>query len=547
MLTRLLNIKSPALEICQPLLTSVKGHDYLSYPFEFELDLCSATAIDLDTVLGQTVAFSINQYQQSQTYHGVIEKIIHTENTPEGPHYTLSVCPWFKTLQLISDYRCFVNQSVIEVVTTLFNHFGCKDYDLSKLSKTYPKLSFCMQYDETVFNFISRLLEVHNIYYYFTHTDKQHVMVLEDSGYFNHLAYPTPLHYEREHHQDMSATHWQHLSTPGFGPNTLHLGASLNPPAIEMRKHYHGASMNAYILPQGKVSSNYIGLHPGCQFSFSIDSRCFNSQQGQHYVYAMEIEAVDESHRPLAQDQPLAQHYYNTLSTYPANLPFAPINRAHREQHIKLFKPTAYPNTAKIVGPKGLDIHSNEWAHVKIQFHFDRYGQWDENSSAWVPTHQTWTGQNMGWVCVPRIGEEVLVDFENGDPDKPIVIASLPNAAHPPIFKPDCQMGIHTHTLGSDDPHQGHRLCMDDTPQQELFTLSSSRDFDLTVEGHSQHIIGNNLQMAVAQDYTHEVKGDLKIEAKQQISIRCGTSALIINHEGIILQADSIELESVSG
>lgn len=193
--SRLLDINISCLDD-QPLLIAVRGRDFLSYPYGFALDVVSEQQINAKACLSQAAYFTLSQNGQTQLYHGIVEMAQQYDYLPdEGYFYTFYLSPWFKKLKYTNDYRPFVNQSVVEIATTWFKELGYRDFDFSKLTKTYPPLAFTLQYNESVFNFISRLLECSGIYYYFVHSEDNHVMAFEDSGLFGNNAYPQGLIY----------------------------------------------------------------------------------------------------------------------------------------------------------------------------------------------------------------------------------------------------------------------------------------------------------------------------------------------------------------
>jgi type VI secretion system VgrG family protein len=419
-------------------------------------------------------------------------------------------------------------------------------------------------------------------------------MVFADTGYFNDQVYGESLVYREDKVSEPHFSEWQRVQSM-VPKQVSHLGynfqlsqtaitgssmvpASSNNSGPEVYQHIGATDQTADTLQQfinqhsqswalasEKIyaEGSYIGLYAGNQFS--LDDHTYNSELGNFYVYALSIDANDHSQRWSVQahdGHAIEQSFSITLLAYPAQNRFVPLARytdfpADKTltpmlsdfndpelKQIAIQKPIAGLTQARVTGPEGQVLYADNYGRVKIQFMFDRYGKWDENSSNWVRINQMWAGNGYGAQFIPRINDEVAVDFENGDPDKPIVVGAIYNANNLPPFNTQSQSGFKTQTLGSTDPADGHVLRFDDTAGSEELYLKTQKDLNVNVKGHSTKVVAGNSTTQIGQgNYVQLVNGILKIQAKNEIRIACGTSAIVVNAGGVTLQGDNVTIE----
>ncbi|WP_334012596.1 type VI secretion system tip protein VgrG, partial [Pseudomonas aeruginosa] len=344
----------------------------------------------------------------------------------------------------------FQNQKVPDIIKQVFRDLGFSDFE-DALSRSYREWEYCVQYRETSFDFVSRLMEQEGIYYWFRHEKKRHILVLSDAygahhspaGYTSVPYYPPSLgHRERDHFFD-----W-------------HMAREVQPGSL---------SLNDYDFQRPgtrlEVRSNVGRAHAAADYPlYDYPGEYVQSQDGEHYARTR-IEAIQTQYervRLRGCARGIGAGHLFHLSNYPRldqNREYLVVGAEYRvvqelyetgnggggaqfESELdcidagQAFRPLPStpvpvvrgPQTAVVVGPKGEEIWTDQYGRVKVHFHWDRHDQSNENSSCWMRVSQAWAGKNWGSVQIPRIGQEVIVSFLEGDPDRPIITGRVYNA-----------------------------------------------------------------------------------------------------------------------
>jgi type VI secretion system secreted protein VgrG len=444
-------------------LTGLKGDEQISQLFRFELELASEIpTIDARSLLGQSMTVSIGAAGETRFLNGVV-----TRFTAGGPipgtglrRYHAELSPWLWFLTLRSDNRIFQGKSVPEVIDQIFGELGFAQFDL-RLSRSYEMKECLVQYRETDFNFVSRLMEQEGIAFYFEHSNGDHTLVLADSS----AAYPTipgssipftgP---EPDPTRGESVEIWSHQYefTPGrFTQSDYNFetpSTSLTTTERSLISLPDSGKYEIYDYPgeyatlaDGQVltklrmeaeearhdvvsgSSTVRDFSPGSRFT--LTSHPGGGENGTYLLTATShVVETDSAGTPDPSDD--VASYDNSFVCIPESVSFRP-PRISRTPVI------SGPQTAVVVGPEGEEIFTDEYGRVKVQFHWDREGQRDENSSCWIRVAQPWAGkkvkgQSFGVLHIPRIGHEVVVEFLEGDPDRPLVTGRVYNAEDVP-------------------------------------------------------------------------------------------------------------------
>ena len=599
---RLLDLKIPCLGADKILATKLDGEDYLSYPFCFEItflsDNLSLTGKD---VITKPVSITIGDHSDNpQKYNGLIYALSGGKiNTDGFKSYKIIVTPWLRFLDAIEDSQIYcvkAPKSIPEIVTQIFKKYNYLDYDVSKLKQKYPKLNYCVQYKESMFNFVTRLLETVGIYYYFTHNGNKHTMVLEDNGNFVNDA--KPVKYNQAGMDQAHIYKWSKVVRviPGNikitsydfrDPKNLLIATCENKtlPAecSKLQTHQHGntrpeitqqeldtqarnwVQTNITKSKKIKAQSNY---HQFCAGTvFNISEHAIKSEIGKYYIYAIRHQVKDKTGLMSHEQQENAQEYSNQFRAYLSQNRFTPLARYNElavddfkleepltpkkhalMQMLKIIKPNIdYPHSAVVTGPKGKEIYTDKYGRVKVKFHWDRHSDQDENSSCWIRVAQLFAGDGYGSSFIPRIGEEVIVKYEHGNPDKPIITGVMPNAKTKMPYDPEenpLQTGIRSHSFGSDDPEDGNEIRFEDKPGSEEIHIKAQKDLTVQVDGNSEQNFGEDVFLTINEgDYNMTVGDILEVKAKDRIAMSCGTSEIIITDTDIIIQADSIDLK----
>jgi type VI secretion system secreted protein VgrG len=532
--SRLLNVKTPLGDDVL-LLTGFSGEEGLSQLFRFTLDMISDNAsVAGKDLLGQGVTFSIRLADDSlRHFHGIVSRFSAGDEDENGRRaYRAEVVPWLWFLTRNSDCRIFQKMTAPDIIQQIFKDRGFSDFQV-KLRGHHAKREYCVQHQETDFNFVSRLMEEEGIFYFFEHADGKHKMILGDKA----TAYVDGKQKEVDYPSDFGTLaledhirSWEHayefrtgkfaqtdynfetpstslatnantvVSVPGntkfeffeypgiYGMKSD--GQPLTDVRMEEEEAQHDVVLGASIVR---------ALTPGGKFK--IRQHRAATEKGKSYV----ITRVSHAARELLDYETGGGSpdfgYENSFSCIPDKVTFRPprVTRKPRVEGIQ---------TAIVVGPGGEEIYPDKYGRVKVQFHWDRYGKKDENSSCWIRVAQVHAGKGFGGIDIPRIGDEVIVAFPNGDPDQPIITGRLYHAENmPPFGLPGAKTisGMKTKTYKGDGYNE---MVMDDTPGNELIRIHGQYDMDSTIEHDLREHVLNNRSRDVTVNETILIGAD---------------------------------------
>ncbi len=510
------------MEIVTPLAEDLLFHgmharEELGRLGEYQIDLLSPKGeLDPDAILAKAVSVKLALPDEGTHYfNGYVTRFSQHGKYGRYHRYMAVVRPWFWFLTRTADCRIFQDRTVPQILEKVFADHGVADVTF-ELTATYRKWTYCVQYRETDFNFVSRLMEHEGIYYYFSHTTDQNTMVITDS-YSGHAPFPKYAELPFIAPERLARADIEHVTTWEFGREVqpgvyVHDDYDLERPSVELRtkKSFprgHALSSaevfdypGTYVLkPHGEqyagvrieefasqyevaqATSNARGVAPGCLFSLTDHPR--TDQNREYLIRAVSYDLEFSAYEGVP--EPGGASYRCSFSAMSSKEPF----RSRRTTP----KPFVQgPQTAVVVGPAGDEIHTDKYGRVKVQFHWDRLGEHDENSSCWIRVSHPWAGKNWGAVATPRIGQEVIVDFLEGDPDQPIITGRVYNAEQmPPFGFPAGAVlsGVKSNT------HKGsgyNELSMDDTAGTEKITIHAQFDMNTTVEHDQTSTIHNN-------------------------------------------------------
>jgi type VI secretion system secreted protein VgrG len=520
------------------LLQELAGYEGISRLFSFELDLLAFDndSIAFDDIVGQKVSLTLHLPDGTPRYiSGYVSRFTQGETDKRlFTHYHAQVVPWLWFLTRQADCRIFQNLAVPDIISQVFNLFDFKDFRLS-LKASYPQLEYCVQYRETAFNFVSRLMEEFGIFYYFDHsTQGKHTMVLADQSSTLPECPSSPLSYELEVGglDDPEAINNWHVgqevrtgkytvtdynfTTPSTSllandPTVVDLAASqplefFDYPGLHTTKDQGDTVAKVrmqeeeagYMVVSG--AGNCRGLMSG--YSFELKNHYRADQNTTHVVTQVRHSASAGQSYTTAGTQ--GETYSNDLMCIPASVTFRPARVTP--------KPFVQgPQPALVVGKSGEEIWVDKYGRVIVQFYWDRLGKKNENSSCWIRTSQPWAGGNWGAMWIPRIGQEVLVSFLEGDPDRPVITGRVYNADQmPPYTLPDYQTRS---TFMSRSSKGGgasnyNELRFEDLKGKEQIFMNAEKDMDLRVENDSREFIGANRHLIVTANQQEQIQAE---------------------------------------
>ncbi|MGX1172053.1 type VI secretion system Vgr family protein [Pseudomonas sp. R151218B TE3479] len=567
------------------LLKDMSGGEELGRLFNYELQLHSLdNAIDLNQLLGKPMCVSLQLDGGGERYfHGIVARCSQNVDQGQFASYHATLRPWFWLLTRTSDCRIFQNLTIPQIIKQVFRDLGFSDFE-DALSQTYREWEYCVQYRETSFDFVSRLMEQEGIYYFFRHEQGRHVLVLADA-YGAHTTAPgygsVPYYPKNEQQRERDHIHDWHLAQE-VQPGSLELNDYdfQRPSArIDVRsamprphtagdyplydypgtyvqsadgEHYARTRIEALqtLHEQVELSGNARGLGSGHLFSLTGFSR---QDQNREYLIVGARYYISQESGETSGGAPSAQ-FESSLTCIDAQQSYRPLAITHRPI-------VKGPQTALVVGPKGEEIWTDQYGRVKVHFYWDRHDQSNENSSCWIRVSQSWAGKNWGSMQIPRIGQEVIVSFLEGDPDRPIITGRVYNAEQTvPYDLPAnaTQSGMKSRSSKGGTPANFNEIRMEDKKGAEQLYIHAERNQDIVVEvdeshsvghdrnksiGHNETVtIGNNRLrivkqediLSVGQRKTDSISQSYVIEVGENLRLVCGESILELNASGQI-------------
>lgn len=549
-------------------LVCVEGEEGLSELFHYQLTIHTEKPLPMEQLIAQPVSFCMKSNDKTRYFNGWIASI--TENQKranEQQEYCVDVVPWLWFLDKNADCRVFQNKTTPEIVTGLLKEFGYSNFDVSGLHANYERRDYCVQYNESTWHFLSRLLEDAGIYYYFDYAQGQHTLMLVDDVngckqfstpviYANHSADSVDHVYRWSKETRYVAKTITRSDYDFQSPATSLLVSRHNPTYIAPRvalasEHYlypgHYRSVSAGIRKTNLLcetsqassvdivgASHYQAFQAGTVFSLTQHSN--QKELGCYVVTKVKHKIHDYSHSNTNAKPAM---YHNEFHCQPVEMPYRPPLR-HK-------KPKIFGRQSAIVtGPDNEKIYTDKYGRIKVQFPWDRYGKHNQHSSCWIRTVQYWAGDRFGAQFIPRIGQEVNVEFLNGDPDYPIVTGTLNNAINRPFYPlPEKKYvsGIRSHSLGDVEKIQGNEICFNDKAGHEKLLFKAQKDLHRQVNQDDYALIDHNDEMTIEQgSQMIQVKGHQRLKAKQSIELRSLDSYIKLEPNQLTLSGPQIRI-----
>ena len=536
------------------LLTGVKGTEGISQLFSFQLDFLALneTPVPFDKLLGQKITAEFAA--PKRYFNGIVVRISEGERDEIFTSYQIEIVPQFWLLTRRAQSRIFQHLSVPNILKKVLEGLDV-DY---QLQGSYFDRDYCVQYRETDFAFACRLMEEEGIFYFFKHTDSGHTMVVADTA-LSHPEVPdgSPLIYENVTggtRKEERIHDWAKVQELRSGKCTLwdhcfelphkHLEAdksiqiSVDVGTVTHQLKVGGNDkMELYDFP-GEYAQRFDGIAPSggdrgadVQKIFEDNTRTVGIRMQQEAVPALRSEGTSNCHRLVSgykftldrhfnadgeyllvsvqhtatmnayRSQQEAFSYTNRFTCIPCALPFRPLRVTPRPS-------VQGSQSAVVVGPPGEEIFTDKYGRVKVQFHWDRQGKNDADSSCWIRVATHWAGKSWGGIHLPRIGQEVIVDFLEGDPDNPIIVGSVYNADQmPPFALPGnkTQSGIRTRSSPGGNPATCNEFRFEDKMGSELVFLHAEKDSQISVEHNEDHTVGHDRSVKVEHDESEQV------------------------------------------
>jgi type VI secretion system secreted protein VgrG len=509
----------------------------LARPFTIDVELISENHnISLDDLMGKNVTIRLGTADDVRYFNGFVTEFHQLPNTDRYSRYGAMIRPWFWLLNLSENCRIFQDKSYPEIIQEVFDSLGFSDYEI-KLTGTYQPQEYVVQFNESDFNFVTRLMEQEGIYYYFEHTDGKHTFVMaDDSSILSDQGDILFYHPEDTSNQFNieGISKWENyrkiktggirLSDFDFETPSKNLEfVSTDPKTASLsslekftypgkyKERGMGTEYTRLLMEKENVSyetkianSNVKTLFSGSHFSLKDHYR--DDQNSQYLITHYRCN--------LQSDEFISSSNQENSEVFTSEFTAIPSSVVYRTQ-ITATKPKMVgPQTAMVVGKAGEEIWTDKYGRVKVHFHWDRYGQADENSSCWIRVAQTWAGKNWGQIQIPRIGQEVLIDFLGGDPDRPIIIGSVYNGTSmPPYDLPAnaTQSGIKTRSTKGGNTSNFNELRFEDEKGKEELYMHAEKDYNSMVENCLSETIGNNKTTQVGASHSETIGANMQV------------------------------------
>ncbi len=592
---RLISIDTP-LGTDKLLLVGFSGHEAMSRLFSFHLDLIAEPEpddppIDFTQIVGQSVTISVNQHDDTARYfNGVVSHFAMTGLEGTYTRYEMQVVPKLWTLTRYSNCKIFHNKDAVEIITAVFNARGFSDFDFSTTA-AYPKLEYCVQYRETDFNFVSRLMEQYGMFYYFEHSDGGHTMKILDS---ETSISPCPKQDSAEFNlvtgglDDADVVNAWSLEQDWKSGKITHTDYNFKTPSANL------AATESTIYSVGGNADFEIYDYPGEYVvrndgTFLAKIRMEEEEAGHLVAHASSVcRAFTSGYKFGLTGHP--QNAYNAsyilteiqhIASVASGYGLGSMGTDSYSNHFTCitdstkFRPARLspkpwvqgPQTAVVVGKSsdqdspnddsvggdGEEIWVDKYGRVLVLFPWDR----EKACSCWVRVSQDWAGQGWGMINIPRVGQEVIVSFLEGDPDRPLITGRVYNESQKvpyelPANGTRTTFKTHSTTGGGDDNY--NELRFEDKMGSEQVFVHAEKDYDTRVKNDSREWIGNNRSLIVEKNQMEKVVEDLSLQVTgnrfekitKDVSIQVAGSQFEKVAKDLHLQVAGSQFESVS-
>ena len=506
----------------QLFVTSFQATEVISRPFQLEVAFFprDGEPLDLQELLGLEAKLQVPTPNGDRWFHGEVHAGRSLGEHGGRRRYEVRIGPKLNRLGLIKRSRAFQAKNVVDIIKSVLDEG--KVQHRAAVSGSYPSLEFCVQYNQTDFDFVLHRAEANGLFYLFSHSDSGHELVLGDgANAFAALEGGDTIVFRPEGHAPedeyvFDAVEIHRLRTDAvvlkdFDPlrPALDVSGKDTPGKLELYDYpaertnpSDAAALATARLEeraQGKLTvdlrTHCPRLVPGALFSIAEHPE----ERFNRKLLAVEVRHWGKRRETLGAPEAFADTYRNEVRCLPEGTPFRPARRT---------PPARVPGlqTAIVSGAAGEEIHPDEHGRIKVQFHWDRQGKKDDKSSAWVRVAQGWGGPGFGALFLPRIGQEVVVRFLEGNPDRPLVVGSVYNGSHPP---PAGLPGDKTQsTLQSNSSPGGsgsNELRFEDAAGSELITHHAQKDLTAATVNDKSQTVGRDEKLNVVRHRTVEV------------------------------------------
>ena len=505
------------------------GHEGISQLSHFDVVVaCAENDLAFASAVGKPAVLTFRVGDQPRYVHGIVSSFEQGEEGRKLTAYHITLVPNAWRLQHRRDSRIFQELSTPDILKKVLDKAGIADYKI-QVSGAYSPREYCVQYRESDWSFLCRLMEEEGIYYYFEHTEDKDVLVIGDvPATHEPIAGAATIPYRASLGALVKTEHvsrFRYSERVRPGKVTLR-DYNFKKPNLALESSKAGrddTDLEIYDYPgdyeapgggstfagvrlemlqatkkTGDGDSACPRLTPGYKFTLADHTR---DDFNQEYL----ITRVDHQGFEPRMDAPMGDEtppYKNTFEVIPATVAFRP-------PQVTTWPTIKGIQTAIVVGPGGEEIYTDAHGRIKVQFHWDREGKKDEHASCWIRVSQIWAGGAWGAMFIPRIGHEVVVDFLEGDPDRPLVVGSVYHGANVTPYPLPAEKTKSTIKSNSSTGGGGsNELRFEDKKGSEEVYLHGQKDWNIKIEHDKNQLIGHDETKKVGHDETQEIDHD---------------------------------------
>lgn len=509
------------------LLTSFSGSEYISDLFEFQIEVLSENLeVKPDSIVGKTASITFHN-EHGRVFHGFICAFTYGEVKSNGlRQYRMTMVPWLWFLSKTNNHRIFQEKNTKEIVQKIFQDLGFADFDFRAVGG--KKREYCIQHNESDLNFVSRLLEEEGCAYFFKYEKSKHKLIIVDQKNSYDEFPESNLEYSHGTSPKEQISRWEHMYSFKKGQwsfsdynfkepakklfsNTKTTSKFANNSKFE---HYEYPGMYEFAsgdeLVKIRLDAEEAGINSVMGVSdcttfyaggkFKVDKHENVGEKGEYIVVSVHHAAEDGTY---FSGQSATTGYSNTFLCIPSSVHFRP-NPLHEKPIMR------GPQSAIVTGPSGEEIYVDDLGRIKVQFYWDREGKNDENTTCYIRVMQQWAGAQWGASFIPRIGHEVIVDFIDGDPDRPLVVGTVFNGKNKPPFPSKTQSGWRTRSTKGGSAANCNELIFDDKKDSEQIYIHAEKNMDTEVENDETLTVDHDRIKHIKNDETYNIDNDRK-------------------------------------
>jgi len=549
--TRLIGIETPLGKDIL-LLRGFSGQEGISRLSNFDLDLLSHDPdIKFEDIIGKRVTLRVTLGSDKKRYfNGFISRFMQTGSDRGLANYRATMVPWLWFLTRTSDCRIFQKKTIPDIIEQIFKDLGFTDYKL-QLQGSFEPRDYCVQYRETDFNFVSRLMEQYGLLYFFEHEKGKHTLVIANDPSAHQ---PCPEQKEAKWEAQGSGAlaedvitswQWEQILRPGkyavtdynFETPSTSLDAEMKTTIEvggngkfeiydypgEYTKKNEGDTIAKLRMEEEETQYCVVSGTSSCRaftsgYRFDLKEYVRKDMNQSYLLTSLHHAAtVGGTYTTTAVGKDESA-YTNSFTCIPHKVPFRPPQSTPKPiiQGVQ---------TAVVVGKAGEEIWTDNYGRVKVQFHWDREGKYDENSSCWTRVSQNWAGKQWGAMFLPRIGQEVIVEFVEGDPDRPIITGRVYNAEQmPPYPLPGEQTKSTIKSNSSKGGGGSNELRFEDKKGGEEIYLHGQKDWTIAIENDKNQTVGHDETLSVGNNRTKKVGVDQSEDIGSNKTIHVGAN-----------------------